>query len=166
MAEEELKTFCVLEESDACEGEDDDGVALVQRIGFTQCVNDNQSSLDKLMISDADIESGGEEIPDDTEEGETVKVPLTKTYTVPAKETRTVEISVTGEKRGAFSATAWMNDLFITFTRVNTTNETYPTYDEYTSQLSNDKTWYWNREAKDGDLAGRVPVNVGDKYYM
>ena len=157
----------MLEESDACEGDDDDGVALVQRIGFTQCVNENQSQPEPLEISDKDINNGGKEIKDDTDpENSTVFVPWTKTYTVPAKETRTVEIYVTGEKRGAFSATAWMNDLFITFTRVVTTNETYPTYDEYTSQLSNDKTWYWNREAKDGDLAGRVPVNVGDKYYM
>ena len=27
-------------------------------------------------------------------------------------------------------------------------------------------TWYWNREHKDGDLAGRVPIEKGESYVL
>ena len=57
-------------------------------------------------------------------------------------------------KNVGFGATEWQSDLYVSLTKLEKDQE----FDENTSQISYKNTFYWNREAKDGDLAGRVLV--------
>ena len=64
------------------------------------------------------------------------------------------------DKNVAFGATEWQNDLFVSVTKLEEDDE----WDGDTSQISYKNTFYWNREAKDGDLAGRVLVKTSDTW--
>ena len=57
-------------------------------------------------------------------------------------------------KNVAFGATEWQSDLYVSLTKLLKDD----IFDKDTSQISYKNTFYWNREAKDGDLAGRVLV--------
>ena len=57
-------------------------------------------------------------------------------------------------KNVAFGATEWQSDLYVSLTKLLKDD----IFDKDTSQISYTNTFYWNREAKDGDLAGRVLV--------
>lgn len=58
------------------------------------------------------------------------------------------------KKNGGFGASEWMDEIDVMLTLL----EADDIYDNETSQMSSSSTFYWNRDAKDGDLAGRVLV--------
>ena len=60
-----------------------------------------------------------------------------------------------------FGATEWQEDLFVSLTRLAKDDD----FDQDTSQISYKDTYYWNREAKDGDLAGRVLLKSEERWY-
>lgn len=63
-------------------------------------------------------------------------------------------------KNVGFGATEWESDLYVSMTKLLKDDS----FDENTSQISYKDTYYWNREAKDGDLAGRVLVKPDDTW--
>ena len=65
------------------------------------------------------------------------------------------------EKNVGFGAAEWQSDLFVSVTKLEEDDD----WDEDTSQISYKNTFYWNREAKDGDLAGRVLVKPSETWY-
>ena len=65
------------------------------------------------------------------------------------------------DKNVGFGATEWQSDIFVSITSLEPNED----WDEDTSQISYKNTFYWNREAKDGDLAGRVLVKPYETWY-
>ena len=65
------------------------------------------------------------------------------------------------DKNVGFGATEWEKDVFVSVTKLEEDDE----FDGETSQISYKNTFYWNREAKDGDLAGRVLVKPTETWY-
>ncbi len=63
---------------------------------------------------------------------------------------------------GAFAATEWQDDLYVMFTRL----EKEQAYDATTSAMYSAETFYWSREHKEGDVAGRVPVGKEQTYHV
>ena len=72
--------------------------------------------------------------------------------------------SNTGDYIGAFAATEWQDDLYVMFTRLD--KEKDQQYDANTSAMYSAETFYWSRETKEGDAAGRIPVGDGQEYHV
>ena len=126
---------------------------------FSQCMTNNayvkpeaDDCPETFEITQEAIKTGGEEIPDSSPvEYRT----FSQKIKVPKGGVCLTEISVEkGDKNAGFSASEWKDDLFVSFTRLVDD----AVYDDNTSQISYSNTFYWNREAKEGDLAGRVLV--------
>jgi len=60
-------------------------------------------------------------------------------------------------KKGAFGVIEWGQDVDLMITRL----DDGAVWSESNSAMFSPETFYFNREAKDGDIAGRVPVNAG-----
>jgi len=92
-------------------------------------------------------------------ENEPIFVPHTQSYTIPKLDVCQTDITlasdVTAEDmKGAFSATEWQDDVYVMFTRLDTDTA----YKAANSAMFSKETFYWSRETKEGDWAGRVPV--------
>ena len=113
----------------------------------------------ELVVTQEDIDSDGLEIADSSPlEYEPFYKMIKVAKGGVCKTTIKAADGVT--KNVGFGASEWQEDLFVTMTRL----EGSEVFDEATSQISYKNTFYWNREAKDGDLAGRVLVKPEDEY--
>ena len=65
------------------------------------------------------------------------------------------------DKKGAWMATEWDKDVYVMMTKLGEND----VYDEKTSAVYSTQTYYYNSlEAKDGNIAGRVPVDPGTQW--
>lgn len=85
---------------------------------------------------------------------------------LPAKEACMTEISLDADvpstKKGAFSMTEWQDDIYIQLFRMDKT----AAFDQSTALLATENTFRYDRETKQGDQAGRVPVKSDQKYQL
>lgn len=110
-----------------------------------------------LTITKSDIENAKEEVW--AWEDKPVMVPHSQSYTIPALDVCQTDITLASdvtveEMKGAFSATEWQDDVFVMFTRLPSDVG----YSAANSAMYSKETFYWSRETKEGDWAGRVPV--------
>ena len=116
---------------------------------------------EELTITQEDIDSSGEVI--DPTDDPVLYAPLNKKITVPKGGVcKTIISADTGVTSNVgFGASEWQKDIFTTLTKLEEGEE----FDGTTSQISYKNTFYWNREAKDGDVAGRVLVKPKETWY-
>ena len=107
------------------------------------------------------IKTGGKDVQ--SWEDKPIKTPFSTGYDIPAMGVCLTEVSLMnnaeGASKGAFDGIEWDDDVYVTLTKLSEGKD----YDTSTSQQQSSETYYWNREHKDGDLAGRVPVNLNER---
>jgi len=136
-------------------------------IAYSQCTTtptDIALCPVSLEISQEQINSGGFDTVDSFDEE--IQVPYQQKFTVSPSSVCMATISLaaipvdTEAKKGGFSFIEWQEDIFVSMTKLVGT----ATFDESNSALYTLDSYHYNREAKDGDIAGRVPVSEGTQW--
>ena len=93
-------------------------------------------------------------------------MPYSQKFTLGPKKAciTTVELASDVEdfQRGAFEMTEWQDEIYVQMIRL----EDNDVFDKASSTQYATNSFYYTREAKDGDIAGRVPVAKKQKYTL
>ena len=73
-----------------------------------------------------------------------------------------VELEKGSTLKGGFEFTEWQDDVYVMLTQLKRDTA----LNETNSKISSAETWYYNRNTKEGDWAGRLPVTEDKKWHL
>lgn len=139
-------------------------VSGIPMIHYSQCMPsytppNTEKCPGKITITKEDIEKGGNPFIDDT--GNEAFVPFHKDITMDKMGVCVTSVS-SDFVTGGWSLTEWDPSVYVMMTRL----EDGAIWDETNSGMYHAETYYYNREAKDGNIVGRVPVKTNVEWQL